>query len=356
MGYLMSVAVISPARPPHRVHPDEIGHRLAQGGGVLIDAPERGLGAGVLEDAGGYRVAFGVVGVEQRLGGPAVDDCGEFPAQVDHVLHAGAQALAACREVEVCGVAGEEDSAVPVAVGLAGCVTVAREPARGVHAEVRSDDLAEGGAEGFEGHRFVPVGDVVELVGDDAVPVGAEREYGEVAVLAAFLEDVVIGRVGEVDVAEHGGHGCRGAGEGDAGEAAHSAAAAVAADEVLRAQARSVSEFDGDAGRVLFEPLEFGTKSDHRSGLGRVLGEQILHFGLHDDEQVRVARRSIGEVERERGVVRARSRAALREEAVEQSALVEDFERADMQAARARFGGAWLGLAFEDLHVDSGES
>jgi hypothetical protein len=68
-----------------------------------------------------------------------------------------------------------------------------------------------------------------------------------------------------------------------------------------------------------------------------------------------VACRCVGEVERESGVVRARPRAALGEEGVEQSALVEDFEGADVEAARSRFRGAGLGFAFEDLDVDSGE-
>jgi hypothetical protein len=259
--------------PPHLVDPEQVGHRLAQRTGVLVHPPERGLRAGVLEDAGGDRMAFVLVRVEQRVRGLPADDRGELPAEVDRVLHAGVQALAARREVDVRGVPGEEDPAVPVALGLTGRVAVPGEPARRVHPEVGAGDLSECGAEGFEGHRFVPVGDAVELVGDDAVPVGAEGEHREAAVLAALLEDVVCGRVGEVDVAEHGGHGGRGAGEADACEAAHGAAAAVAADEVLGSQVRTVGEVDGDAGRVLLEPLEFGAAADRGSGLRGACGE-----------------------------------------------------------------------------------
>ncbi len=119
---------------------------------------------------------------------------------------------------------------------------------------------------------------------------------------------------------------------------------------------RAVGEGGGDAGFVLAEALEFRAAADRRSGLGRPFGEQPFDLGLHDEEQVRVPCRRVGEVERKPGVVHAGPRAPVREEAVEQSPLVEDFKGADVQAPGARFGGAWFGLAFEDLHVDSGEA
>ena len=69
------------------------------------------LRAGVVQYVGGHRVPFGVVAVQQVLRRPAVDLGGQFPAEVERVLDAEVEPLAAGRRVDVRGVAGQQDPA-----------------------------------------------------------------------------------------------------------------------------------------------------------------------------------------------------------------------------------------------------
>ena len=65
-----------------------------------------------LHDLGSDGMAFGLVGIEERVRRRPVDDLGELPAQVDRVLYAEVEALSAEGRMHVRGVAGDEDSPV----------------------------------------------------------------------------------------------------------------------------------------------------------------------------------------------------------------------------------------------------
>jgi hypothetical protein len=84
--------------------------------GPLFGGPrdERRLGGDVLQHPGGHRAALRLVSVQQAGPCSAAQLRRQLPAQVHRVLNTQVQTLAACREVDVGGVAGEEDPAHPV--------------------------------------------------------------------------------------------------------------------------------------------------------------------------------------------------------------------------------------------------
>ena len=99
----------------------------------LVDAEQRDLRDRVAQDAGGDRVALGVVRVQEAVRRRPLDHLGELPAQVDGILHADVEALAAHRVVHVGGVAGQQDPPVAVGRGLPGHVGEPRDRPRAVH-------------------------------------------------------------------------------------------------------------------------------------------------------------------------------------------------------------------------------
>ena len=107
----------------------QLGDQAAEGLGAGFEGGEFAHGAGGIEDAGRDRAAFGFVSVEEIGWGPAVYGRGQLPAQVEGVLDAEVEALAAVGRVDVRGVAGQEDTAGPVGVGQAGGVAEAGQPA-----------------------------------------------------------------------------------------------------------------------------------------------------------------------------------------------------------------------------------
>ena len=97
------------------VHGEQLGELGAERVVAVVGRGERDLRHRVLQHPGGDGVSFGVVRVQEAFGRDPVDDLGEFPSEVDGVLHAGVETLAAVRGVDVGGVAGEQHS--PGAVG-----------------------------------------------------------------------------------------------------------------------------------------------------------------------------------------------------------------------------------------------
>lgn len=318
-------------------------------------ADEGRLRAGVVQDAGRDGVAFGVVGVEQGSGCVAVHCGGEFPAEVDGVLDAHVESLAAGGEVDVGCVAGEQYAALPVLVGLACGVTEAGDPAGAAHAEVGAGDPGQGFPELFEGRRFV-VGDAVVLRGDDPVPAGFEGDGGVVAEGGAAYPDVVLGQVGELDVADEGGHGRFGAGEADAGEFADGAAAAVAAHEVAGVQCRGVrfrrAQPDGHAVLVLGGAGDLARAAYPYAEFRGPFLEESFDGGLQDHQRVGVPGLGLVEVDVETGEVADRLELALGQEAVQDAALVEDFQGAGVDPAGPGLAGP-LGELVDHRHVDA---
>jgi len=82
---------------------------------------------------------------------------GELPAQVHRVQQAQVQALPVGREVEVRGVAGEQDPPGPVPLGLPGGVAEPGCPEHLGDLDVVSERLPHQVVDLFRGHRGVPV-------------------------------------------------------------------------------------------------------------------------------------------------------------------------------------------------------
>jgi hypothetical protein len=98
---------------------DQVGDDAAQGGDVLVRDHQRALGSSVLQDPGANRVPFGVIAVQEPVWRPAVNLAGELPAEVEGVLDAQVEALAAGGQVDVSGVAGQQHPADPIMLHLA---------------------------------------------------------------------------------------------------------------------------------------------------------------------------------------------------------------------------------------------
>jgi len=95
--------------PLRRRQTEQVGGDGAQRVVLPSGFDQRCLRLGHLQDGRSDRVTLLVVAVEQRVGRAAVEDGGQFPAQVHGVLDAEVQPLPADRRVGVRRVAGEED-------------------------------------------------------------------------------------------------------------------------------------------------------------------------------------------------------------------------------------------------------
>jgi hypothetical protein len=171
--------------------------------------------------------------VSRRTAGEVPDDLGQLPAEVDGVLDAVLDTLAAGRIVDVRGVTGEEDPAFAIGSGLAGRVGEPGDPDRIVEAEIGSVDGDHGLAEFVEGG----LGAGREpLLGDDDPHRAALLRRTDAADAEGSVANAVLRLFGHL----HLGDQCalRGvpAGELDSGRLANHAAAAVTADQVSAAQ------------------------------------------------------------------------------------------------------------------------
>lgn len=115
--------------PAHVLEVHQLRHQPAHGLRPGFGGQQLALRAGVVEYVGGHRVPFGVVAVQQPDRCPIIDLGGQFPAEVEGVLDSEVEALSPERWVDVRGVAGQERSPDPVALGLTGGVVEAGEPA-----------------------------------------------------------------------------------------------------------------------------------------------------------------------------------------------------------------------------------
>ncbi|BCB76434.1 hypothetical protein Pflav_028440 [Phytohabitans flavus] len=127
------------------------------------------------------------------------------------------------------------------------------------------------------------------------------------------------------------------AGEGDAEQLAYRAAAAVAPDEVARAQPRTVGQLGGHPVAVLAQPHQLAAAPDLGTELGGMLGQQSVAGGLRHAEDVAVR----GVQPLGRGLLDPgeetveRVPLAVREEPLQQTALVHHLDAAHVQAERA---------------------
>jgi hypothetical protein len=161
-------------------------------------------------------------------------------------------------------------------------------------------------------------------------------------------------RRGQLHLTQQGLDRARLAGEADAEKLAHRTAAAVAADEVARAQLRAVDQLDSHSVLVLAQPDQFAAAPDVDAEFGGMLGQQAVGDGLRDAEHVRMCRvqpvrrglLDAGEETAERVLL------ALREEPLQQTALVHHLDAARVQAERADNPGRLrVLLQHQRLHV-----
>src|SRR6185369_2533218 len=145
------------------------------------------------------------------------------------------------------------------------------------------------------------------------------------------------------------------AGKIDAGCLANATASAVAADEILRAHRSSIRQTYVDARVVLPEARHLASAIDRHSQLAEPLDEDALDMGLPQPQGVWMARGKITEVEADHLEADDLHRLSLRDESLGDAALIEDFDRACVQAAGARAGEILAGASLDDCDVDAGE-
>src|SRR6187549_3731184 len=104
-------------------------------------------------------MTFRVVGVEQSFRRPAADLCGQLPAEVERVLDAQVEALAASRWMDVCRIAGQQHPPDSIPLDQPGGIPKAGQPTRRVHAEISSGDGPQLSLEILEGGRFRAIDD-----------------------------------------------------------------------------------------------------------------------------------------------------------------------------------------------------
>jgi hypothetical protein len=122
------------------VHAQQSGKSVAKRVEAGIASGQWDLGHRGLQHAGGDRMTFGLVGVQEAVGRGSPDHLGELPAQVHRILHSEVEALPADRVVDVRGVAGQEHASLAVGRGLTGGVGEPGDPSWAVHPEVSSVD------------------------------------------------------------------------------------------------------------------------------------------------------------------------------------------------------------------------
>ncbi len=204
-------------------------------------------------------MALGGVSVEQRFGRPSFDGRGEFPSEIDGVADAEIEPLASEGRMDVRGVAGEQNSSLPVVARLTGVVGPTGGGVDRGDGHVGFGDISEALLEGFDRDGGFAIGRrAVELDGEDssghrAVDVGAFG--GSVPARREFL------RISDRDHCVVAGDLWISAREIEASEFAHGAAASVAAYEPTRAEGFAVG-LDGDAIGIGCEIGEWGSALD----------------------------------------------------------------------------------------------
>jgi hypothetical protein len=342
----------------HLVEAHQFGQQPPERLRAGIGLQKQHLGAGVVQHGGGHRPPFGLIAVQQTGRRPPVDRRRQFPPQVDRILDPQVQPLAADRRVDVRRVAGQQRPADPVAVGQPGRVPEPGQPARRVHPEVGAGHGPELGAELVQCRRHRSVlGHRGGRYDHPEVPV-AQRSEAEPQLGAPHLRDH--GRHGlrilrDRHLAQQGVHPGRLPRESDAEQPADRAPAAVAADDEPALDPGPVGQADDDSPVVLLEPHHLEPAPDLRADLPRMLGEQPVDDGLRDTQHVPVRGVQpigpLGERAGDAGEEAAEGKpAAVRQEPLQQAALVEDLDAAHMQAQRPddRCG---LDLVVQQQHV-----
>jgi hypothetical protein len=161
--------------PVDLVDAEQLLDEAAQRGGVLLVRPHQGqLRTRVEQDPLGDGMPLVVVGVEQFLRTPPSDPARQLPAQVDRVLQAGVQSLAADREVHMRRVTGQQHAAAAVSLRLPAGVTEPGQPRhRFGQLQRRAPHTLDRGVELLQGHRSLVRRAPASVLDGDHPPRGA---------------------------------------------------------------------------------------------------------------------------------------------------------------------------------------
>ncbi len=257
-----------------------------------------------------------------------MEDLGELPGQVDGVLYARVEALAALRRMYVGGVAGQQNTAAAVGYRLARHVRKPGDPARPAKPEVRAVHGDEGVAKlvqrGLAGVVEVGFGQddpnrLAGLPSTDGVGADAVAAKAELRLFVHLdLGDEPTGRRVQP-------------GEVDAGGLAGSAASSVTADQILRSQGGVIGELDVDPGVVLSEADHLAAAKYGNAELVDPLRQDSLDVILPQPEHVVVAGGKVGDAQGNQRKQHRRMRLPRRHEAVGDATLVEHLEAAGVQ-------------------------
>ena len=346
-------------------------YQLAQCGGRPLIRGQQGqlrqqrLDLGVLRDRLADGMPLGVIAVEQARRRPAVDLGGELPAQVHRVLEAGVQALAGRREVDMGGVARQQDAPGAVTGREAGGVAEPRQPAGPRHPAVGSADPQQGGPELVERQRLGgrcphPLWIEENDPGEAARPARCRiirvrvlrlQRYGQDAVGPRAVEGR---RVDGREIAQRAAQRLVGTGKADPGGPPHHAPPAVAPDHIPCAYglhgAAGPADVHLDTARAgapvvpvapvgsgfLAQPDDLVSAPDRDIQLPRALLQQLLGAGLGEEQRVAVP--GVQRAEVQGGVqpreVPPRYGASAGQEPFHQAPLVHQLDAARMQCQR----------------------
>ena len=168
---------------------------------------------------------------------------------------------------------------------------------------------------------------------------------------AGVMADAQFRLLGELGLGDQGARRRIPPRELDAGRLADDAASSVAPGEVSRPQRLSVGQLDIHAGVVLREAGHLTLAVERHRQLADPAGQYALDVVLPQAERVGVPGGEVADVQRDPGELPHVDDLSLGEEPIGDSALIEDLDRARVQATRARAGQVLVRAPLDDRDV-----
>jgi hypothetical protein len=310
----------------------QLAHHLAQGVVSVVTALERRDRQGALEHARADWVPLGVVAIQEAVWRCSVYHLRELPSQVHRILNTDVESLSTYGGMHVRRVASQEHATVAVGGRLTGHVGKPRDPGRVANTVVRPVHSAERLAQ-IAQIRLVAFAHV-PLADHDAhtLPVFQLAYAIDTAFTAAEPPRGLLCRLGLGDQVTGRRIPAR---EVDGRLLADQAAAAVASNEILTAQDPAVGQLDAHPTVVLSKIRDADSTINRHRELGSPVRQYSLDLLLPDPEEVAVPTGQVADVKKDVRKRRDPMHLALRKEAFRDSTLVEQLDRARVEATRA---------------------
>ena len=332
---------------------DQLGHHVAQRLYLVAAEEQQALRLGVHQQAFTDRMPLGVVAVQQFRWRPAVHGGGQLPTEIDGVLDARVHALAAGRQMDVRGIAGQQDPAAAVLGRLAGRVAEGGAPGRRAMADVLAGQPLPALGDLGEAGRLGPLaGRPVLLAHHDPDHAVAQRAGHDHAARPGLAGHPRLD-VRSADVGDEHLHGRGATGKIEPGRLADGAASAVAADQVARPHPAFPvrgSHGDVDTVAVTGEVDQFVPSADVRAQIRTPFGEHLLGLALRNTLAAEMRSLQHAEVDRQATEMAFVADLDVAEPG-QQSALVEDFHGARGETESARLSGR-CGKTFQHNDID----